>query len=81
MIQSIYDSCLLHINMNDSSFAFNSHANLIQIDMKDDRKTLLSRRNVFSLFDSANKIVDLQTKDILIFADQEFVNTEKKNDC
>jgi hypothetical protein len=42
---SIYDSCLFHINMNDSSL--NSHSNLVQIDLKNVRKTFLSRRNVF----------------------------------
>ncbi len=76
MIQSIYDSCLLHINMNDSSFDL--HANLVQIDLKDDQETFLSRKNVFSLFDSANEVVDLQTNDILIFANQEFADKEEK---
>ncbi len=62
--------------MNDSSL--DSHSNLVQINMKNDRKTFLSRRNVFSLFDSANEIISLQTNDILIFADQKFANAEKK---
>ncbi len=64
--------------MNDSSLAFDSHANFVQIDMINDRKTFLSRRNVFSLFDSANKVVDLQTDDILIFADQKFAYKKEK---
>ncbi len=76
MIQSTYDSCLLHINMNDLSLDL--HANLIQIDLKDDRKTFLSKKNVFSLFNSANEVVDLQTNDILIFANQEFADKEEK---
>jgi hypothetical protein len=46
--------------------------------MKDDRKTFFFRRNVFSLFDLANEIVNLQTNDILIFADQKFANAKKE---
>ncbi len=46
--------------------------------MKDDQETFLSRRNVFSLFDSANEVVGLQTNDILVFADQEFADAEEK---
>jgi hypothetical protein len=76
MIQSIYDSCLLHININDSSL--DSHANLVQIDLKDDQETFLSRKNVFSLFDSANEVVALQTNNILIFANQVFADKKKK---
>ncbi len=64
--------------MNDSSFAINSHANLVQIDLKDDQETFLSKKNVFSLFDSANEVVDLQTNDILIFADQKFADKKEK---
>jgi hypothetical protein len=48
------------------------------IDMKNDQKTFLSRRNVFSLFDSANEVVNLQTNDILIFANQEFADKKEK---
>ncbi len=64
--------------MNDSSLAIDSHANLVQIDLKDDQETFLSKRNVFSLFDSANEVVDLQTNDTLIFANQEFADKKKK---
>jgi hypothetical protein len=67
--------------MNDSLLAFNLHANFVQIDMKNDRKTFLLEKNVFSLFDSANEVVNFQTNDILIFADQEFANEKKKSDC
>ncbi len=52
--------------------------NLVQIDMKDDRKTFLSRRNVFFLFDSVNEVVDLQTNDILIFANRKFADEKEK---
>jgi hypothetical protein len=52
--------------------------NLVQIDMKDDRKTFLSRRNVSSLFDSANEVIDLQTNDILMLADLKFADAKKK---
>jgi hypothetical protein len=52
--------------------------NLVQIDFKNDRNSFSSRKNVFSLFDSANEVVDFQTNDILIFADQKFANAEKK---
>jgi hypothetical protein len=61
--------------MNDSSL--DSHANLVQIDLKDDQETFLSRRNVF-FFDSANEVVDLQTNNTLIFANQEFADKEEK---
>jgi uncharacterized protein YbaA (DUF1428 family) len=52
--------------------------NLVQIDLKDDQETSLSKKNVFSLFDSENEVVDLQTNDILIFANQEFANKKEK---
>ncbi len=52
--------------------------NLVQIDMKDDRKTSFLKRNVFSLFDSANEVINFQTNDILIFADQKFADAKKK---
>ncbi len=76
MIQSTYDSCLFHISMKN--LVQIDLKNLVQIDLKNDRKIFLSRRNVFSLFDSANEVVNLQTNDILIFADQEFADAEKK---
>ncbi len=62
--------------MNDLSL--DSHANFVQIDLKNDQETFLSRKNVFSLFDSANKVVDLQTNDTVIFANQEFANKKEK---
>jgi hypothetical protein len=62
--------------MNDSSFDL--HANLVQIDLKDNRKTFLSRRNVSSLFDSANEVVNLQTNDTLMLADSKFANAKEK---
>ncbi len=68
MIQSTYDLCLLHISMK----------NFIQIDLKNDQETFLSKKNVFSLFDSENEVVDFQTNDTLIFANQEFADKKKK---
>ncbi len=53
--------------------------NLVQIDLKNDQISL-SRRNVFSLFHSANEVVDLQTNDTLMFADLKFANAKKKSD-
>jgi hypothetical protein len=50
---------------------------LVQIDMKDNQ-IFLSRRNVFSLFDSANEVVNLQTNDTLIFANREFADEKEK---
>ncbi len=44
-------------------------------------KNFFFEKNVFSLFDSANEIISLQTNDILIFADQKFANAKKKSDC
>jgi hypothetical protein len=64
--------------MNDSLFALSSYTNLVQIDMKNVRKTSLSRRNVFSLFDLANEVVDLQTKNILMLIDLKFANAKEK---
>jgi hypothetical protein len=52
--------------------------NLVRIDLKNDRKTSFSRRNVFSLFDSASEVINLQTNDILIFANQKFANAKEK---
>jgi hypothetical protein len=51
--------------------------NSLQIDMKDNQ-TCLSRRNVFSLFDSANDVINLQMNDTLIFANQEFADAKEK---
>ncbi len=45
MIQSIYDSCLFHINMNDSSL--DSHLNLVQIDLKNDRNIFSFEKKCF----------------------------------
>ncbi len=64
--------------MNVSSLAFDSHANLVQIDLKDDGKTFLLRRNVSSLFDSVNEVIDLQTNDTLMLADSKFANAKEK---
>jgi hypothetical protein len=46
--------------------------------MKNDWKTFFSKRNVSSLFDLANEIVNLQTNNILILADLKFANTKRK---
>ncbi len=67
-----------HANLVQINLKKNRMKNLVQIDMKDDRKTFLSRRNVFSLFDSANEVVDLQTNDILIFANKKFADEKEK---
>jgi hypothetical protein len=61
-----------------NNLSLDSNANLVQIDLKDDRKTFLSKRNVFSLFDLVNEVVDFQTNNILIFVDQKFADTKKK---
>ncbi len=90
MIQSTYDSCLLHIDLkNVASSDSSTH---FYIDIKNDhQKIFLSRRNVFSLFDSAtiststsssficfSDVVDMQTDDILILADMNFAKREKQ---
>ncbi len=62
--------------MNDSSF--DSHANLVQIDLKDDQETFLSKKNVFALFDSTNEVVDLQSNDTLMLADLKFADAKEK---
>jgi hypothetical protein len=46
--------------------------------MKDVRKTSFSRRNIFSLFDSAKEVINLQTNDILMLIDLKFADAKEK---
>ncbi len=90
MIQSIYDSCLLHIDLK--KVASSDSSTHFHIDMKNDhQKTFLSKRNVFSLFDSAtistsisssficlSDVVNMQTDDTLILVDMNFAKRKKQ---
>ncbi len=68
--------------MNDSSLDLQS--NFVQISMKNVQKFFLSRRNIFSLFDSvirtvklSNEVINLQTNDTLMLSDLKFANAKE----
>ncbi len=79
MIQSTYDFCLFHINLNNNFSSRNQKSNHIQIDMKTKRKTFFFERKVFSLSDSASDMINMQTNDILMLIDKNFANAKKSD--